>query len=80
MNGIQTGTECAPLPAPCRSEAVEKVSAIKTERGLALADITRLLCEYVFRLHMPPSARAELVSQMVQPPPLPSLIPLPSLL
>uniref|UniRef100_A0A7S0XH10 AAA+ ATPase domain-containing protein n=1 Tax=Mantoniella antarctica TaxID=81844 RepID=A0A7S0XH10_9CHLO len=45
-------------------EAVEKVSAIKTERGLALADITRLLCEYVFRLHMPPPARAELVSQM----------------
>ena len=45
-------------------EAVEKVSAIKTEGGLALADIARLLCDYVFRLHMPPSARAELVSQM----------------
>lgn len=47
---------------PYREEAVEKVSAIKTERGLALADIARLLCDYVFRLHMPPSARAELVS------------------
>ena len=45
-------------------EAVEKVGAIQTERGLALADIVRLLCEYVFRLHMPQSARAELVSQM----------------
>ena len=38
----------------------EKVGAIQTERGLALADIVRLLCEYVFRLHMPQSARAEL--------------------
>jgi replication factor C subunit 3/5 len=45
-------------------EAVEKVSAINTERGLALADISRQLCDYVFRLHMPASARAELVSQM----------------
>ena len=24
----------------------------------------RLLCEYVFRLHMPPPARVELISQM----------------
>ena len=46
------------------AEAVEKVTAIKTERGLALADIVRLMCDYVFRLHMPPTARSELVSQM----------------
>mmetsp|Transcript_4509 Transcript_4509/g.11025 ORF Transcript_4509/g.11025 Transcript_4509/m.11025 type:complete len:324 (+) Transcript_4509:4684-5655(+) len=45
-------------------EAVSKVGLIKTERGLALADIVKLLCEYVFRLHMPPSARAELISQL----------------
>ena len=45
-------------------EAVEKVAAIKQERGLALADIVRLLVEYVFRLHMPQLARANLVSAM----------------
>ena len=45
-------------------EAVEKVTAIKTERGWALADIVRLMCDYVFRLHMPRTARSELVSQM----------------
>ena len=46
------------------AEAAAKVSAVKTERGLALADIVRLLCEYVFRLHMPPNARAALISAM----------------
>uniref|UniRef100_A0A7S0KHQ5 AAA+ ATPase domain-containing protein n=1 Tax=Micromonas pusilla TaxID=38833 RepID=A0A7S0KHQ5_MICPS len=45
-------------------EAVAKVAAIKQERGLALADIVRLLVEYVFRLHMPQLARANLVSDM----------------
>ena len=45
-------------------EAVEQVSATKTARGLALADICKLLCEYVFRLHMPPAARADLVSDL----------------
>ena len=45
-------------------EAVEQVSATKTARGLALGDICKLLCEYVFRLHMPPAARADLVSDL----------------
>ena len=46
------------------AEAVEQVSATKTARGLALGDICKLLCEYVFRLHMPPAARADLVSDL----------------
>ena len=46
------------------TQAVEQVSATKTARGLALADICKLLCEYVFRLHMPPAARADLVSDL----------------
>ena len=45
-------------------EAAAKVAAIKQERGLALADIVRLLVDYVFRLHMPQLARANLVSDM----------------
>ena len=45
-------------------EAVAQVSATKTNRGLALGDICKLLCEYVFRLHMPPAARADLVSDL----------------
>ena len=40
------------------------MAAIKQERGLALADIVRLLVDYVFRLHMPQLARANLVSDM----------------
>jgi len=46
------------------SEAVERVTEVKTARGLALSDIAKLLCEYVFRLHVPPSARAELISDL----------------
>ncbi|EEH56045.1 uncharacterized protein MICPUCDRAFT_18318 [Micromonas pusilla CCMP1545] len=46
------------------AEAVARVEEIKTSRGLALGDVARLLCEYVFRLHMPPTARAALVSEM----------------
>jgi hypothetical protein len=34
------------------AEAVARVEEIKTSRGLALGDVARLLCEYVFRLHM----------------------------
>ena len=45
-------------------EAVAQVSATKTNRGPALGDICKLLCEYVFRLHMPPAARADLVSDL----------------
>lgn len=45
-------------------EAVTQVSETKTARGLALADIAKLLCEYVFRLHLPQTARAELVSAL----------------
>jgi replication factor C subunit 3/5 len=46
------------------AEAARRVEEIKTSRGLALGDVARLLCEYVFRLHMPGTARAALVSDM----------------
>jgi|TARA_B110000967_G_C18455420_1_gene349971 replication factor C subunit 3/5 len=42
-------------------EAVSQVTATKTQRGLALSDICKLLCEYVFRLHLPQPARASLI-------------------
>ena len=46
------------------AEAAAKTAEIQAARGLALADVVRQLCEYVFRLHLPPKARARLVSEM----------------
>ena len=46
------------------AEAAVKTAEIQAARGLALADVVRQLCEYVFRLHLPPKARARLVSEM----------------